>query len=158
MQYRYPTPFGLAVHANFTALETISGRKCVPKPAGRLRGGHCVLACGMDNFDGQWWVKFSTRSWGYTFGDQGCAVLPAGLDFRLSCGRLVCPLYHFFRGVEMKREKIEGLLCVAIVALMAAAALYCQHHETKKVATAKSAAPKSTASVVPEPSPALRPR
>jgi hypothetical protein len=76
VQCRFPVPFGLQVYANFTSLEEIQGRPCVPKPAGRLRGGHCVMACGLDYFDAQWWLLFATKSWGPTFGKNGCAYYP----------------------------------------------------------------------------------
>ena len=76
VQCRFPTPFGLQVYSNFTSLEEIQGRLCVPKTAGRLRGGHCVLACGLDYFSGQWWLNFATKSWGPTFGKNGCAYYP----------------------------------------------------------------------------------
>jgi hypothetical protein len=76
VQCRFPAPFGLQVYSNFTSLEETQGRLCVPKPAGRLRGGHCVLACGLDYFAGQWWLLFATKSWGSTFGKNGCAYYP----------------------------------------------------------------------------------
>jgi hypothetical protein len=76
IQNRFPTPLGLAVYANFTSLETIEGQLCVPKPAGRLRGLHCVLGCGLANIGGLWRVKIATKSWGDTFGDQGCCYYP----------------------------------------------------------------------------------
>jgi len=79
VQCRFPTPFGLQVYSNFTALEEIQGRLCVPRPAGRLRGGHCVLACGLDYFSGQWWLHFATKSWGSSFGQGGCAYYPLNL-------------------------------------------------------------------------------
>jgi len=79
VQCRFPTPFGLQVYSNFTALEENQGRLCVPKPAGRLRGGHCVLACGLDYFSGQWWLNFATKSWGLAFGKNGCAYYPLNL-------------------------------------------------------------------------------
>ena len=47
VQNRFPTPLGIKVYSNFTSLETIEGKPCVPRPAGRLRGGHCVLGCGL---------------------------------------------------------------------------------------------------------------
>ena len=73
VQCRFPTPLGIAVYANFTELQTISGKLCVPTPRGRLRGGHCVLGCGLDYIGGAWRLKIATKSWGLNFGDQGCA-------------------------------------------------------------------------------------
>jgi hypothetical protein len=73
IQCRFPTPLGLSVYGNFTELETIGGKPCIPRPAGRLRGGHCVLGCGLDYIGGVWRVKVATKSWGLGFGDQGCA-------------------------------------------------------------------------------------
>ena len=73
VQCRFPTPLGISVYSNFTALETVNGKPCVPKPAGRLRGGHCVLGCGLEYLGGVWRIKIATKSWGLDFGDQGCA-------------------------------------------------------------------------------------
>ena len=73
VQCRFPVPLGISVYSNFTELETVNGKLCVPKPRGRLRGGHCVLGCGLDYLGGIWRVKVATKSWGLTFGDQGCA-------------------------------------------------------------------------------------
>jgi hypothetical protein len=72
VQLRFPTPLGIQIYGNFTSLESIKGKPCVPKPAGRLRGGHCVLGCGLDYIAGVWMVKIATKSWGLDFGDQGC--------------------------------------------------------------------------------------
>ena len=76
IQCRFPTPLGLAVYNSFTSLEEIEGKPCVPRPAGRLRGLHCVLGCGLANIDGLWRVKIATKSWGLDFGDQGCCYYP----------------------------------------------------------------------------------
>jgi hypothetical protein len=73
IQLRMPTPLGVQVYSNFTALQQIGGYLCVPKPAGRLRGGHCVCGVGLAYIGGQWRVKLDTRSWGDDFGDKGCA-------------------------------------------------------------------------------------
>jgi hypothetical protein len=73
VQCRFPTPLGISVYGNFTELETVGGKLCVPKPRGRLRGGHCVLGCGLEYLGGIWRVKIATKSWGLDFGDQGCA-------------------------------------------------------------------------------------
>ena len=73
IQSRFPTPLGLQVFGNFEQLETIEGKLCVPAPRGCLRGGHCVLGCGLAEIGGMWRVKVATKSWGLDFGDQGCA-------------------------------------------------------------------------------------
>jgi hypothetical protein len=78
VQYRFPTPMGIQVCTNFTALEEIEGKPCVPRPAGRVRGGHCVLACGLAQIGGVWRLKIATKSWGLSFGDQGCAWYELG--------------------------------------------------------------------------------
>jgi hypothetical protein len=73
IQCRFPTPLGISVYGNFTELETIAGKPCVPAPRGRLRGGHCVLGCGLAYIGNVWRLKIATKSWGLNFGDQGCA-------------------------------------------------------------------------------------
>jgi hypothetical protein len=73
VQRRFPAPLGIAVYANFQNLEEVEGYVCVPRPAGRMRGGHCVLGCGLRQIGGKWRVKIATKSWGESFGDKGCA-------------------------------------------------------------------------------------
>ena len=73
VQLRFPTPLGISVYSNFTSLEQVGGYLCVPKPRGRLRGGHCVLACGLAYIGEAWRLKLDTKSWGEDFGDKGCA-------------------------------------------------------------------------------------
>jgi hypothetical protein len=72
VQLGFPTPIGVAVYQNFTSLETIGGYACVPKPRGKLRGGHCVAACGLAQIGGTWRLKIATKSWGENFGQAGC--------------------------------------------------------------------------------------
>ena len=72
LQEGFFTPLGVQVYSNFENLETIEGKPCIPKPAGKLRGGHCVCGCGLERIDGLWRVKIATKSWGLDFGDQGC--------------------------------------------------------------------------------------
>lgn len=76
LQLHFPVPLGIQVYSNFTQLEQINGHPCVPSPRGRLRGGHCVLGCGLDYIGSLWRVKIDTKSWGLDFGDQGCAWYP----------------------------------------------------------------------------------
>jgi hypothetical protein len=76
IQCQFPTPLGLAVYSNFTQLQEIEGKLCVPKPAGRLRGLHCVLGCGLAYIGGLWRVNIATKSWGLNFGNQGCCYYP----------------------------------------------------------------------------------
>ena len=79
LQNRFPTPLGLAVYGNFEQLEEIEGKLCVPKPAGRLRGLHCVLGCGLAQIGGISRVKIATKSWGLEFGEQGCRLVRPAL-------------------------------------------------------------------------------
>lgn len=73
IQYRFFVNFGMTVYSNF---QQVDGDYVVPRPSGRVRGGHCVGACGLRNFRGDWQIKLATKSWGESFGDKGCVWYP----------------------------------------------------------------------------------
>lgn len=73
MQYRFFCTLGLSVYANF---QSVDGDNVIPRPAGRVRGGHCVGACGLRYFHDQWQLKICTKSWGEDIFDKGCAWYP----------------------------------------------------------------------------------